>query len=268
MASPKPRGEAAGGRKRRRDGPQLADRAVRLSGGAGRVLELAGRAGGLARDVRALRPVAPHDRPPDRRARTRSSSSPTSASTRSRTSRRTRRSSSSPATTTGTSSATRSSSTWRRTGSGSSGARPRTTGCSTTPRPGGYDVQVSSGTSEPPSTRRAGASSTASRSRGRPRWRCWRRRTAGRCPRSSSSTWASSRSAGGKVRALHHGMSGVPGLELFGPVGGAGGRPGRDRRGRRGLRAASGRRRARTRRTRSSRAGSRARSPRSSPATR
>ena len=47
--------------------------------------------------------------------------------------------------------------------------------------------------------------------------RCSRRRTAGRCPRSSSSTWASSRSRARKVRALHHGMSGVPGLELFGP---------------------------------------------------
>ena len=35
--------------------------------------------------------------------------------------------------------------------------------------------------------------------------------------RSSSSTSASSRSRGHEVRALHHGMSGVPGLELFGP---------------------------------------------------
>ena len=45
---------------------ELADRAVRLPGRPGRVLELAGRAGGVARDVRALRPVAPHDGPPDR----------------------------------------------------------------------------------------------------------------------------------------------------------------------------------------------------------
>ena len=46
---------------------------------------------------------------------------------------------------------------------------------------------------------------------------------------------------GHKVRALHHGMSGVPGLELLGPVGRAGGRARGDRRGRRGLRAPPGR---------------------------
>ena len=45
---------------------ELADRAVRLPGGAGRVLELAGGAGRVARDLRALRPVAPHAGPPDR----------------------------------------------------------------------------------------------------------------------------------------------------------------------------------------------------------
>ena len=38
-----------------------------------------------------------------------------------------------------------------------------------------------------------------------------------RCRRSSSSTWASSTIAGHPVRALHHGMSGAPGMELFGP---------------------------------------------------
>ena len=47
--------------------------------------------------------------------------------------------------------------------------------------------------------------------------------------------------AGHTVRALHHGMSGVPGRELFGPWEEARGRPRRDRRGRRGVRPAAGR---------------------------
>ena len=54
------------------------------------------------------------------------------------------------------------------------------------------------GTSAPPSIPRAGVSSTASRSRGPRRCRCSKRRTAGPCPKSSSSTWAISRSMGGR----------------------------------------------------------------------
>ncbi len=46
--------------------------------------------------------------------------------------------------------------------------------------------------------------------------------------------------AGRKVRALHHGMSGVPGLELFGPWDEGSRDQGGDRRGRRGVRAAAG----------------------------
>ena len=55
--------------------------------GPGRVHELAGRAGRLARDVGALRPVAPHDRSLRRGPGRDQAASPTSASTRSRTSR-------------------------------------------------------------------------------------------------------------------------------------------------------------------------------------
>ena len=62
-----------------RAGAQLADRPVRLPEGRRRVHELARRAGRVARDRRALRPVAPHDRPLHRRARTRSGCSPPSA---------------------------------------------------------------------------------------------------------------------------------------------------------------------------------------------
>ena len=54
---------------------------------AGRVHELARRAGRLARDVRALRPVAPHDRPLHRGAGRDPAALRRSASTRSRTSR-------------------------------------------------------------------------------------------------------------------------------------------------------------------------------------
>ena len=109
-----------------------------------------------------------------------------------------------------------SSSTSTRTASRSSAGPRRTTGCSTTARPA-TTTSPSTATSAPPSTRPASGSSTASRCRARTRCRCWRRRSAGRCPRSSSSTWARSRSPATRVRALHHGMSGVPGLELFGP---------------------------------------------------
>ena len=70
-----------------------------------------------------------------------------------------------------------------------------------------------------------------------------------------------------RVRALHHGMSGVPGRELFGPVGRGRGRPRGDRRGRRGVRPAAGRlARLRDEHARV-RAGSRARCRPSSPAT-
>ena len=61
-------------------------------------------------------------------------------------------------------------------------------------RDGRLRRRASSGTSARPSTRRAAGSSTASRCRDRPRSTCSRRRTAARCRRSSSSTWASSRS--------------------------------------------------------------------------
>ena len=45
---------------------------------------------------------------------------------------------------------------------------------------------------------------------------------------------------GHKVRALHHGMSGVPGMELWGPWDERRGRPGGDHRGGPGLRAPAG----------------------------
>ena len=70
------------------------------------------------------------------------------------------------------------------------------------------------------------------------------------------------------VRALRHGMFGVPGLELFGPWAEGEAVNGRDRRSRRGVRAARRSARASTRRTRSSRAGSRPRCPPSSRARR
>ena len=62
-----------------------------------------------------------------------------------------------------------------RTGSRSSGAPRPTTGSSTTPRPAATTSR-SSATSAPRSTRPGGASSTASRCRGRRRCRCSRRR--------------------------------------------------------------------------------------------
>ena len=58
-----PGGRPAGSRQRGRAGAQLADRPVRLPRRPVRVHELARGAGRLARDVRAVRPVAPHDRP-------------------------------------------------------------------------------------------------------------------------------------------------------------------------------------------------------------
>ena len=63
----------------------------------------------------------------------------------------------------------------------------------------------------------AGASSTATRSRARTRSRCSRRPPAGRCPRSSSSTWATSTIAGHNVRALRSRHVRRARLELFGP---------------------------------------------------
>ena len=113
-----------------------------------RIHELAGRAARLARDVLALRSVAPHDRHVHRgpgRAQ---------AAVRHRRQQlrdvqgRTRPSSSSPATTTATSSATRSCSTSTRTCSASSGGRRRTTGCSTTAKPAAT-TRRSSATSAP-----------------------------------------------------------------------------------------------------------------------
>ena len=73
--------------------------------------------------------------------------------------------------------------------------------------------------------------------------------------------------AGHKVRALHHGMSGAPGLELFGPWEEGEEVEAAHRRGRARDTASSGSARGSTRPTRSSRAGSRARCPRSSRAT-
>ena len=73
--------------------------------------------------------------------------------------------------------------------------------------------------------------------------------------------------AGRQVRALHHGMSGVPGREIFGPWD-DGAEVKAAHRSRPATSSASSRSaRASTRRTRSSRAGSRARCRRSSPAT-
>ena len=81
-----------------------------------------------------------------------------------------------------------------------------------------------SGTSGPRSTRPGGAKSTGSRSRARPRSTCWRRRTAASLPEIKFFNLGELTIAGHKVRALHHGMSGVPGLELFGPWDEHGGR--------------------------------------------
>ena len=68
-----------------------------------------------------------------------------------------------------------------------------------------------------PSTRRAGASSTASRCRARTRSRCSSKATGGPLPEIKFFNMGRLTIAGREVRALHHGMSGAPGLELFGP---------------------------------------------------
>mgnify|MGYP003693710535 CR=1 FL=1 len=209
--------QAAGGAGR--DGPQLADRAVRLPGGAGRVLELAGRAGRLARDVRALRPVAPHDRPLRSRARTRSGCSPTLGVNTLRELRgRTRRSSSSSATTDG-----------YVIGDGilffldENRVQPRRAPVGAqlgaVPR---RDRRLrrrrstrDERTAVNPSGRREalpvpGAGPDGAR---RPR-EGQRRAAAGDQVLQHGRAHAS---PGTRCRALHHGMSGVPGLELFGP---------------------------------------------------
>ena len=126
---------------------------------------------------------------------------------------------------------------------------------------------ASSATSGRPPTRPGGGRSTASRCRARPRSTCWRRRTAARCPRSSSSTWASSRSRATRCARSITACPACPGSSSSGR-----GRRWRTsgRRSSRPARTSGCVRSARgsTRRTRSSPAGSRARCRRSSPATR
>ena len=114
---------------------QLADRRLRVSGRARRVLQLAPRAARLARDRGAVRPVAPHGEPVHARPRR------DQADLRHRDQQRrelpasTRPSSTCRRRPQGTSSATASCSTWPRTSTSSSAARRRRTGCSSTPRP-------------------------------------------------------------------------------------------------------------------------------------
>ena len=74
-------------RRHRRHAAQLPARHLHLPRGPVGVHQLAARAEGLAGDRRALRPDPPHGQPVHARARTRSSSSPTPASTASPTSR-------------------------------------------------------------------------------------------------------------------------------------------------------------------------------------
>ncbi len=100
----------------------------------------------------------------------------------------------------------------------------------------------------------------------RPRSRCWRRSPAARCPRSSSSTWARSRSPATRFVRCTTACPACPGSSSSAPG------PRATRSGPRSSRPArsSGSRRwgrGSTPRTRSSRAGSRARSRPSSPAT-
>ena len=90
---------------------QLPDRRLHLSGRRRRVHQLAPRAAGVARDGRAVRPVAPHGEPLLRRARRAEADLATRRSTASRTSRSTWPSSTSRPRRPGTSSATASSST-------------------------------------------------------------------------------------------------------------------------------------------------------------
>ncbi len=95
-------GPVADGRESGRPGPELADRPVRLPEGAERVLELAGRAARLARDLLPLRPVAPHDRPVRQGPRRAEAALRPRRQQLRELRRRTRRSSSSPATPTAT----------------------------------------------------------------------------------------------------------------------------------------------------------------------
>ena len=181
-----------------------------------RVLELAGRAARVARDVLPLRSVLPHDRHVHQRARTRSSCSLRSGSTASRPSTSTRQSSSSPATADG-----------YVIGDAilfyldNGAAQPRRP-------PVGAQLgavplrdrrlqrhdrarRARRGQSEQPQ------GCTATRCRARPRSKVLEKINGGPLPEIKFFNLGEITIAGRKVRALHHGMSGVPGLELFGP---------------------------------------------------
>ena len=99
----------------------------------------------------------------------------------------------------------------------------------------------SSATSARPSTRRAAASSTASRCRARTALDVLTKANGGSLPEIKFFNLGELTIAGHRVRALHHGMSGAPGMELFGPWDGGRGRARRARRGRRRLRPPAGR---------------------------
>ncbi len=58
-----PRGSATSRGRSGQDAAQFADRRLRLPGGRARILQLARRAARLGRDLRAVRPVAPHGEP-------------------------------------------------------------------------------------------------------------------------------------------------------------------------------------------------------------
>ena len=248
-------------------GTQLADRPVRLPEGAGRVHELAGRAGRLARDVRAVRPVAPHDRPlrrgpgrdpaalrPGRQLvhELRRRQGQAVRRLQPRRLRDRRRDPLLP----------------RREPRLARRAGPRrTTGCSTTARPA-TTTSASSATSARSSTRRASASCTASRCRARPRIEVLTKANGGPLPEIKFFNMGELTIGGHTVRALHHGMSGVARPRAVRPVGRGRGRARRARRGGRATTASVRSARASTRPTRSSPAGSPARCRPSSPATR
>ena len=126
----------------------------------------------------------------------------------------------------------------RKHASTSSAARPRTTGCSTTRRRTATTSKMS-GTSARPSTGEPQAlplPGTGSDGDGGAE-----KANGGPLPEIRFFNMGRLTIAGHEVRALHHGMSGVPGLRAVRAVGRRRGRSRRDRRGRRGARARAGR---------------------------
>ena len=106
---------------------------------------------------------------------------------------------------------------------------------------GDYDVELSSATSEPRSTPRGRRELYRFQVQGPTALDVLRGPTAAPLPEIKFFNLGELTIGGRKVRALHHGMSGVPGLELWGPWEEREDVQGRDRRGRRGLRAPAGR---------------------------